>query len=72
MGDARLEIVRALDSFEARPLEGTDFGWLPFFSPDGESIGFYTNNHIAAISLAGGMTRKIVSAADGSGEAEQL
>jgi hypothetical protein len=52
--------VRALDSFEAKPLEGTGYGWLPFFSPDGESIGFYANNHISTISLASGLTREIV------------
>src|SRR5207237_2781035 len=41
MSDARpLLWLRSLDSVAARPLEGTDGGFYPFWSPDSRSIGF--------------------------------
>jgi serine/threonine protein kinase/Tol biopolymer transport system component len=33
--------IRALDTGEATALAGTDNAWAPFFSPDGQSIGFF-------------------------------
>jgi serine/threonine-protein kinase len=51
--------LRSLDSYEALVLEGTEYGWLPFFSPDGESIGFYARSRVATISLSGGAVRTI-------------
>ena len=32
--------VRSLDQYEARPLSGTEGAVNPFFSPDGEWVGF--------------------------------
>ena len=32
--------VRDLDDLEARPLDGTELAYEPFFSPDGEWVGF--------------------------------
>ena len=39
-GDQRL-YVRAMDRLSATPLAGTDGGVNPFFSPDGQWVGFY-------------------------------
>jgi eukaryotic-like serine/threonine-protein kinase len=39
-GDQRL-YVRAMDRLGATPLAGTDGGVNPFFSPDGQWVGFY-------------------------------
>ena len=38
-GKAQL-IVRRLDQLEAHPIPGSDYAWMPFFSPDGKWIGF--------------------------------
>jgi hypothetical protein len=40
-GDKRLLYIRALDELDARPLPGTDDANAPFFSPDGEWVGFF-------------------------------
>ena len=48
--------LRALDDLEARPIAGTEFGYEPFFSPDGEWIGFFdaANRELKRVSLEGG------------------
>jgi serine/threonine-protein kinase len=38
----RLLYMRNLDQLEAQPIRGTDDAYNPFFSPDGEWIGFFT------------------------------
>jgi len=47
--------LRKLDSFESRPIPGTEDGQDPFFSPDGEWVGFVTaDNKLKKVSLHGG------------------
>jgi len=47
--------VRSLDNFEARPIPGTEGATgAPFFSPDGESIGFVAGDQLTRVPLAGG------------------
>jgi serine/threonine-protein kinase len=46
--------VRPLDSFEARPIPGTEGAYAPFFSPDGRSIAFFAANALQKILLEGG------------------
>jgi Tol biopolymer transport system component/predicted Ser/Thr protein kinase len=47
--------VRAMDGLEARPIPGTEGGENPFFSPDGQRIGFITNGgKLVTVSLSGG------------------
>ena len=36
--------LRSLNELEAQPVPNTEGGYSPFFSPDGESIGFFTPN----------------------------
>ncbi|MDO8679401.1 MAG: protein kinase [Acidobacteriota bacterium] len=38
----RVLYLRNLDQLEAQPIRGTDDAFNPFFSPDGEWIGFFT------------------------------
>ena len=47
---------RRLDQAVATPLAGTEFGSLstPFFSPDGESIGFFAGGNIRKVAAQGG------------------
>ena len=46
--------VRELARFEATPIPGTDGGEGPFFSPDGQWVGFGADKQLKKVSLAGG------------------
>jgi serine/threonine-protein kinase len=46
--------LRQLDSLQARPLLGTEGAGNPFFSPDGQWLGFLTPTRLAKISVNGG------------------
>ncbi len=52
-GQAQL-VVRAIDQLEAQPLAGTSGARLPFVSPDGRWIGFFTAAEVKKISITGG------------------
>lgn len=60
-GRARLWI-RRLDSGAARALAGTEYGSLPFWAPDGRSIGFFAEGRIKRIDLETGLIRVISTA----------
>jgi Tol biopolymer transport system component len=61
--------VRELDSFEAKPLEGTVDANLPFWSPDSRQIGFFAGGIMKRISAEGGPVQTIVSTAGGAASA---
>ena len=46
--------LRRLDSFQSRPLVGTDDVLMPFWSPDSRSIGFFAGGKMKRIDLADG------------------
>jgi Tol biopolymer transport system component len=46
--------VRQRDNLEATPLAGTENAHDPFFSPDGESIAFFSDAKLKRISVLGG------------------
>jgi serine/threonine protein kinase/Tol biopolymer transport system component len=46
--------LRAMDSLEARPLAGTEGATNPFFSPDGQWLGFFADQKLKKVSLSGG------------------
>jgi serine/threonine protein kinase/Tol biopolymer transport system component len=46
--------LRAMDSSEARPVAGTEGGGDPFFSPDGQWIGFFAAGKLKKVSVTGG------------------
>jgi serine/threonine-protein kinase len=47
--------VRALDEANARLVEGTEGATSkPFFSPDGQSVGFFESGQLRRVSLGGG------------------
>jgi serine/threonine-protein kinase len=52
--DSRHLYVRALDSLTATELPGTEVAYNPFFSPDGQWIGFATPTQLKKVSIAGG------------------
>jgi serine/threonine protein kinase/Tol biopolymer transport system component len=57
-GVARL-YRRGLDSSAAEPITGTEGGFSPFFSPDGEWLGFFTTTELKKVPLAGGSPIRI-------------
>ena len=46
--------LRRVDEPKARPIAGTEGGRMPFFSHDGERIGFFADRVLKTISLQGG------------------
>ncbi|MES2124443.1 MAG: protein kinase [Gemmatimonadota bacterium] len=54
--------VRALDQTEARALDGTEGGDGPFFSPDGEWIGFFAGAKLRKIAVSGAALQQLADA----------
>ena len=54
--------VRPLDSLSSRALPGTEGGAHPFWSPDGQKLGFFANGGLMTIDLAGGELRRLADA----------
>src|SRR6266849_3621177 len=46
--------LRAMDSLEARPIPGTEGAFTPFFSPDGQWLGFFAGGKLKKVSVGGG------------------
>ncbi len=46
--------LRRMDLYEVTPLPGTEGGFRPLFSPDGQSVAFLTRDHLKKVSLRGG------------------
>jgi serine/threonine-protein kinase len=59
--------LRAIDRFEATPIPGTDGAESPFFSPDGQSVGFFAEGKLRKVSLRGGAPLTLCSAPDSRG-----
>jgi len=60
--------LQSLDSFDARPLRGTEGGMRPFWSPYSSSIGFFADGNLMRIDIAGGSPELVCEAATrGSG-----
>jgi eukaryotic-like serine/threonine-protein kinase len=55
--------LRALDSLEARPIPGTEGAVNPFFSPDGQWVGFFASGKLKKISVSGGSALTLGNAA---------
>ena len=55
--------LRAIDDLVATPIRGTELTRVPFFSPDGQQLGFWGNDgQIKSISVAGGAPVSLGSA----------
>jgi eukaryotic-like serine/threonine-protein kinase len=46
--------LRPLDSHDAAILSGTESGSMPFWSPDGQSLGFFADGKLKTINLSSG------------------
>ena len=58
-GGTRQLFMRNLEQLDAQPIRGTDDAYNPFFSPDGEWIGFFTgggsgNGKLKKVTVRGG------------------
>ena len=51
--------LRRMDQITATPIAGTEDGEGPFFSPDGEWLGFWTDGKLKKIPLEGGEAKTI-------------
>jgi len=54
--------MRAINRFEATPILGTEGASNPFFSPDGQSVGFSAEGKLKKVSLSGGAPLTLCSA----------
>ena len=57
--------LRDLDIVAARPLEGTDGGSSPFWSPDSRSLGFFAEGKLKRVAISGGTAQTIADAVTG-------
>jgi eukaryotic-like serine/threonine-protein kinase len=63
VGDVVMLYRRRLDEVDARPVPGTEFGYSPFFSPDGEWLGFTNglDSRLMKVSLRGGAPQTLAT-----------
>ena len=54
--------LRALNSFDARPLAGTEGALQPFWSPDSRSVAFFANTKLKRIDISGGGPQTVCDA----------
>ena len=59
--------LRPLDTGAARVVTGTEDGSGPFWSPDGQSIGFFASGKLKVLQLAGSSAHVVCDAPDASG-----
>jgi Tol biopolymer transport system component len=59
--------VRALDSLESKVLDQTDGATYPFWSPDGQNIGFFASGKLKRIPRIGGVVQTLCDASAGRG-----
>jgi serine/threonine-protein kinase len=54
--------LRTMERMEANPIPGTEGGDHPFFSPDGQWLGFFAEGALKKISVNGGPAMRIADA----------
>jgi len=59
--------LRAMDSLEAKPVLGTEGAFNPFFSPDGQWVGFFAGGKLKKASVSGGAVLSVGEAASPNG-----
>jgi len=52
--NSTLLFLRSLNNREIVPIPGTEGGFSPFFSPDGQWVGYFTGEFLYKVSLEGG------------------
>jgi serine/threonine-protein kinase len=59
--------LRAIDNLDPKPISGTAGATNPFFSPDGQWIGFFAQGKLKKIALTGGPAQVVCDASYGVG-----
>jgi predicted Ser/Thr protein kinase len=59
--------LRAMEGLEARAIPGTEGAFGPFFSPDGQWVGFFGPGKLKKVSLSGGLPVSVADVAGGGG-----
>jgi Tol biopolymer transport system component len=60
--------LRAMDDEEAVLVRGTDtFAFVPFFSPDGQWLGFFAEGELRKVAISGGSAQKLADIAGTNG-----
>jgi serine/threonine-protein kinase len=55
--------LRSMDSLESKPIPGTEGASEPFFSPDGQWLGFFAAQKLKKVSVSGGVGETLGDAA---------
>jgi eukaryotic-like serine/threonine-protein kinase len=67
MDGKQMLFLRSMENATVKALPGTENGKFPFWSPDGRSIGFFADQQLKRLDLAGGPPTSLAPAADGRG-----
>jgi len=59
--------IRALDSFDAQPLAGTEGADFPFWSADSRFIAFFADRKLKKVEISGGPPQTLCNAPNGRG-----
>jgi Tol biopolymer transport system component len=59
--------LRPIATLAARPMEGTEGGTFPFWSPDSRHIAFFADGKLKRVPIAGGPTQVLCDAPSGRG-----
>ena len=62
LADRTQLFLRLMNQFEVRPIPGTEGASSPFFSPDGQSVGYFAAEKLKIVSLRGGEPMTICDA----------
>jgi len=66
--DGRKQIwLRSLAQMSAKPIAETEGATYPFWSPDGQNLGFFADGKLKVIDLRGGSPRVLADASSGRG-----
>ena len=66
-GSGTMLYLKTIADAEPRAIPGTEGARAPFFSPDGEWIGYFTDRELRKVSLLGGSPIPLVSTGDRRG-----
>ncbi len=59
--------MRTLSNADVRPIDGTENGTYPFWSPDSKFLGFFAERKIKKLEIGSGVITTICAAEDGRG-----
>ena len=59
--------LRVMDGTEAKAIAGTEGAYVPFFSPDGQWIGFFAQGKLKKVPSEGGIAQVLCDAPSGLG-----